>query len=290
MLLAGYVVARVVATHAERSPTLGTSRVWPSGEGRLVGRVVDEEDGVQLALHLLGARVTTSAERQGFASALHTEYARLRAARGLTSTPLVATLLGAQRATAFDVIHYAPDATSDDAVVFFHGSAGNWGLLCALVSEGANGVGLHSYCPSTSARGRWDTRASRTIVRETLSRVSETHPGRVFLVALSNGAASASAMVEDARATLRSGALRGVVLLFGIDARLDAGVDTLVVYGASDERFRPEVVRRTLDTLAPRYAGRAALDAVSVPGDHFALVKNRVSSLSPLTRFLEERQ
>ena len=233
-----------------------------------LARAVDEEDGVQLATRLAGDWIMTDRERTGFADALHTRYSALRERRAMPPTPLTATLMGLQSPDSFDVIRPREPNAPAGTLVFFHGAAGNWALLCALVGDAAADVGFATRCPSTDFRGRWDEARSREVARRAIAAARDERPGLPLVLAgLSNGAATAHAAVDEAR---RTGEIAGVLMLYGVDERVPADVPAAIVYGAHDQRFRAASVRRVA-TQWEREERDVRLWRISA--DHFGLVK-----------------
>lgn len=268
VLFAGVLAFRLITVGAE-GPGARIERMPEGFEARSVGRALAEEDGVQLALALMaGHGFATEREREGFAEALDEAYADFRARHGTLPTPLIPTVLGMQEPNAFELIH-VDGPHPDDAVLFLHGAAGNWSLLCWLVADAARDAGLSTYCPSVGVAGDWERPDSLEVVRTSLRRMRARGVTRVHLVALSQGAASLSGVVDAFPEEFAS-----LLMLFGVDTHLTPPtLPSAIVHGIDDERFLTEVVEATAENW--RALG-ADIELHAVDGDHFALVKRRV--------------
>ena len=232
--------------------------------GRIVDRLVEEQDVVLSAAPLLGSlRMIPRGEGEGLTGALQTEYARMRGAEGAAPSPFASTVLGLDGPDAFDVLlHEAQGARGSVAVVFLHGYGGSFALPCWEVAAAAARVGMETACPSVGPRGDWWTPRGERIARETVRWVRGRGATRVVLAGLSNGGIGASRLAPRLRREID-----GVVLLSGAaPVAPPRGLPVLVVHGRQD--------RMTSASVATRYARRAGRHGtlVLLPGDHFVLV------------------
>ncbi|MEM1413877.1 MAG: hypothetical protein AAGH15_03210 [Myxococcota bacterium] len=254
----------------------------PAGEGEpTLGRLLPERDGVILGASALGAAgLATERERDGFVEALDRAYTLYEAREGQVPTPLLATVFGAQRAASFDMLRFSPEtaAVSETEVLFLHGAAGNWGLLCWLVAEAAREAGLATTCPSIGASGDWTTPEGLATLAATHQWLKERGVRRIVMLALSQGAASmGAASVALGDDLVAAGAL------FGYDPAFEPRVPTLVVYATEDERFPSALLNARVDRWVRRGAD---VTRVAIEGDHFALVKATATTQAAIREWL----
>ena len=241
----------------------GTRMVVIDGEGasaRWVSRVVDESDvaiNASRALFALGLLRDDAAE---VSSAMRVEYARMHREHGDVASPLVATHLGLQRPSGFDLVVIEPEAPVQGAVVFLHGSAGNFELPCWQIARAVASLGLVTACPSTRWTADWESENGELIVRRTIARLRARGIERFVLAGLSAGGYGASLLAPRMK-----GEFACLVLLSGADPEAPtADIPTLVVQGRNDT-----MVRGT-DPIA--YAERTDARYVEIDAGHFALL------------------
>lgn len=207
----------------------GTSSV------RLVDRILDEAD-----VATIGARFVSDAEGKELPRALVRAYEAMKREEGRAlPSPVLATALGLQRPSAFDVIVVRPEAQSPPraALVFLHGSGGSFVQPCRQMAAIARPLGMTTVCPSTNVAAEWTESPGREILSATIARLRRNGIERVVVAGLSNGGIGASLLAP----TLPRGEIQGLVLVSGVSpSAAPAGVPTLVVHGREDERVEVE--------------------------------------------------
>jgi len=246
------------------------------GSGRLVDRLIDESD---LALAGMSAAYATGFLRDDadrLPEAMRRGYATMRREEGDLPTPQVATLLGLERASAFDLIVVDAAPPVRGAVVFLHGSAGNFELPCFQIARVMRPRGITTACPATSWSGWWATPGGETIVRRSLEVVRARGASRVILMGLSNGGISGSIL-----APRLNGSIAGLVLFSGADSDApEAGVPTLVFHGVHDGHVDVEDSRL--------YAARTNARFIPLPAGHFAMLVEAERIEPELIAFVED--
>lgn len=258
-----FVLARLAVTGD--GTTLRAITLPEGGRGRLVNRLVEEQDVSLLAGRLLqwtgGIRAS---EVDEFLPKLRGIYGEMRAAEGATPTPFVATYLGLQSADAFDTIVIEPDGEPRGAVIFLHGFAGNFSELCWQFAQAAREANLVTVCPSVSWVGDWWRRQGADTVRATLRWVRETRSlDRVYLAGLSNGGVGAHELAPQF-----AGDLQGLLLISGASSSSQTSKLPVFVL-ASDGDSRMPV--RTLRGVADEAGARGTY--LELKGGHFVFAE-----------------
>jgi pimeloyl-ACP methyl ester carboxylesterase len=227
---------------------------------RLISRLVDESDvaiNASRALFVLGLLHDDAAE---VSSAMRLEYARMHREHGELASPLVATHLGLQQPSGFDLVVIEPPSPPRGAVVFLHGTAGNFELPCWQVARSVASLGLATACPSTRWVADWASESGEAIVRRTVALLRARGLERFVLAGLSAGGYGASMLAPRMK-----GDFAGLVLLSGADPEAPAsGIPALVIQG------RDDTLVRASDAFA--YAERSGARYVDVDAGHFALL------------------
>jgi pimeloyl-ACP methyl ester carboxylesterase len=192
-------------------------------------------------------------------------------------TPQVATLLGLQRPSAIDVVVFEPPEAPRGAVVFLHGSAGNFDMPCWQIARAVAVAGALTACPSTGGSGEWATPEGEATLRRTVDALRARGLARVVLMGLSNGGIGASELAPRMK-----GAFAGLVLFSGAaELAPTAGVPTLVLHGKRDTHVSPESSIAYAEATGARY--------VELDAGHFAMLV-RAREVGPLvTAFVRER-
>lgn len=249
-----------------------------AGQGRVVDRLVEEQDVVLSAAPLLGPmKLVPRGEGAGLTDGLRREYARMRAVEGTAPSPFASTVLGLDGRESFDLMwHEVAGRRSDVGVVFLHGFGGSFALPCWEVASAAARAGMETACPSIGQRGDWWTARGEDITRQTIAWMRARGARRIVLAGLSNGGIGASRLAPRMR-----GEIAGVVLLSGAAAvEPPRGLPVLVVHGRADHMTSAGVARR----YAARAGRRGTL--VLLDGDHFVLVARAAEIQSHLTDWL----
>lgn len=254
--------ARVVV--ADEGDHLRSTRLPGAGQGRVVDRLVEEQDVVLSAAPLLRPMgLIPSREGDGLTGALRREYARMRLAEGAAPSPFASTALALDGPESFDVLwHAVPAGRSSVAVLFLHGYGGSFALPCWEVASAAASAGMQTACPSVGQRGDWWTARGERIARQTIAWLRARGATRIVLAGLSNGGIGASRLAPRLRREID-----GLVLLSGAaPVAPPRGLPVLVVHGRQDRMTSPAVASRYA-----RGAGRRGT-LVLLDGDHFVLV------------------
>jgi pimeloyl-ACP methyl ester carboxylesterase len=245
---------------ADEGENLRQGELPGSGSGRVVDRLLEEQDIVISAAPLLGPlKLIPRGEGTGLTEALRREYARMRAAEGAAPSPFASTALSLDGPESFDLLwHEVRGRRSTTAVVFLHGYGGSFALPCWEVASAAARAGMETACPSVGQRGDWWTARGERITRETIRWLRARGATRIVLAGLSNGGIGASRLAPRLR-----GELAGLVLISGAaPVAPPRGVPVLVVHGRRDRMTSPAIARQ---------AGRRG-KLVMLDGDHFVLV------------------
>jgi pimeloyl-ACP methyl ester carboxylesterase len=205
--------------------------------------------------------------------AMRDAYDQMAREEGDLPSPFAATYLGLQRPGASDAIEFMRDG--DAAVVFLHGSAGNFTMSCWLFARAASRAGMSTTCPSTTWVGDWWSHPGEKIVRESIASLRARGKKRIYLAGLSNGGIGASRLAPR----LADEKIAGLVLVSGAapDAT-SAHVPTLVVQGRGDTQVPATVCRA--------YATRANAKYVELDAGHFALLVEREKAQRAITEWL----
>jgi pimeloyl-ACP methyl ester carboxylesterase len=226
------LLATVVAWRAARCPRPGVEvTVLPGGGSRIVNRLVEERDGTLPVGTLLRAMGSIPHdESRDFLPGLRRVYDRMDAEAGSVPSPAVATYLGMEHPSAFDVAIFRPPGPVRFAVVFLHGYAGNCAVYCWVVARAALPLGAMTVCPSVGPDGRWWLAGGPATVAATLEFVRRQGVSTVVLAGLSNGGLGASRLAPRFRDQLS-----GLMLISGCESDApSAGLPTLVVHGRAD--------------------------------------------------------
>jgi pimeloyl-ACP methyl ester carboxylesterase len=251
-----------------------------SSRARLLDRLFEERDAAMVGSRLLVLVGAVPAREFPSLPALLAEaYPRVERETPRLGTPIPATLLGLQRADAFDAIVVAPGTGEGElGVVFLHGFAGNFALQCLEVARAARAEGAITICPSTRFEGDWWRGDGEDIVRASIAHLRARGAREIVLVGLSNGGVGASRLAP------RLGReIDGLVLLSGLSPRApSAAVPTLVIQGDRDTMVRTSAVRAWA-------RGRARVRYVELPGTHFVLLEERERVAEALRRAFDTR-
>ncbi len=149
-------------------------------------------------------------------------------------------------------------------------------LDCAKEDGGALTI-----CPGTNFDGHWQDEGGERILRATLDELKSRGIRRVvvvvvfvFLAALSNGAAGASALVSRFASSLQ-----GLILISGAPANGGTGgLPTLVMHGGHDTMASARTARA--------FAERTHATYTEFEGGHFVLLTRRQETRAALVDWL----
>jgi hypothetical protein len=249
----------------------------PGGDVRAIDRVVDERDiAVNASRAIAYTHFMKDPDVPELPTAMRDAYDQMAREEGDLPSPFAATYLGLQRPGASDAIELMRDG--DAAVVFLHGSAGNFTMSCWLFARAAAKAGVSTTCPSTTWVGDWWSHSGEKIVRDSIASLRARGKTRIYLAGLSNGGIGASRLAPR----LTDEKLAGLILVSGAAPDASAsGMPTLVVQGRGDTQVSAAVVRA--------YATRANAKYVELDAGHFALLVEREKSQRAITEWLARR-
>jgi pimeloyl-ACP methyl ester carboxylesterase len=258
----------------------------PSGDSRLINRLVAERDGTLLAAHmlLLTGQLPRSDARD-FLPALDAAFDRIDGAAGPFATPAAATWLGLQSPEDFDMVVIPPEGPNppEAAVVALHGYTGNFAVYCWQLSRAARAISALTVCPSVGPLGDWWSRQGEETLKNTLAWLERRGIRRVYLAGLSNGGVGASVLAG--RLAHSTPELRGLLLISGASRVAEAPrVPVLLVQGQHDSMFPA----RRMRAFAER-AGKLAT-SVEIDSGHFAFLDHAEECERAIASWLRERE
>lgn len=247
----------------------------PGGDVRAIDRVVDERDmAVNASRAIAYTHFMNDPDVPELPNAMRDAYDQMAREEGDLPSPFAATYLGLQRPGASDAIEFMRDG--DAAVVFLHGSAGNFTMSCWLFARAAAKAGVSTTCPSTTWVGDWWSHSGEKIVRDSIASLRARGKKRIYLAGLSNGGIGASRLAPR----LADEKLAGLVLVSGAAPDASAsGLPTLVVQGRVDAQVSAAVCRA--------YATRSNAKYVELDAGHFALLVERDKAQRAITDWLQ---
>jgi hypothetical protein len=273
VLLVVTLLARLVA--AERGATL----VMHAGDGgsRLVDRAIDETDLSVAAARLLGF---TSFGSDPDAAALPRQmtaaYARMHADQGAAPSPVVATYLGLQEPSTYDLIEIGDIERASGVVVFLHGFTGSFALPCWEISRAAARASMATVCPAIRWIGDWWSPAGEATLRDVVARLRARGQTRLVLAGLSNGGIGGSLLLSRLPRVFQ-----GFLAISGVSAEAAApGIPVLCVQGRGDRNIPPEI--------ALAYAARTGGRYVDLDAGHFALLMKEDLAVDAIASWLRD--
>lgn len=255
--------AALVAVAAIRGCTARAGETMSFAPGpRIVARLFDEQDIAVAGTRVLVGGGLLRDDADELPAAMRAAYARMRAEEGDAPSPVLATYLGMQSPSEFDLVVVEPGSETrpGDAVVFLHGYAGNFALPCWQMARAVAPLGVLTACPSTRWIGDWWSPDGEATVRRTVEALRARGVTRIVLAGLSNGGYGASRLAPRLRSSLA-----GLVLISG--AAPDAppsGLPTLVVHGRRDSMAS--------FSSATAYAARSGARVVALDAGHFSML------------------
>jgi pimeloyl-ACP methyl ester carboxylesterase len=233
-----------------------------SPEPRFVDRLLDEKDVALSGTRVLVAGGMLHDDAAELPAAMRSAYSKMRDEEGDAPSPVVATYLGMQSSSEFDLLVFAPprDEPARGAVVFLHGFAGNFALPCWQMARAVAPLGVITACPSTRWVGDWWSADGERTVRRTVEMLRARGVSRIVLAGLSNGGYGATRLAPRMRGTFV-----GVILISG--ASPDAGppgIPALVIHGRKDTMAD--------FSEATGYAARTGAKLVALDAGHFAML------------------
>lgn len=202
----------------------------------VLGGILEERDLVLIMARFLPFIGGISfSEAKGLVPELVKSYDEMESEQGSYSSLLFDSLAGMPYFVGSEILTFNAKARGDpkSAVVFLHGTGGNFVLLCWIISKGSESIGAATFCPTLNVLGNWGSETGRKIVSELISDLRSKGTEHIYLVGLSAGAVGvgqiASSLAND---------LAGAGLLFGGHPAIRTlKKPILFMYGKDDERF-----------------------------------------------------
>ena len=283
-LIALLVVVLLSARREVILPRQGELFSVPGARTFAMGDVVPERDILAVAarfLPLIGG--LSLSEASGLFSAISTLADSMERERNRYTSPLIPSLIGASLLFDSKVLALSPQegGSTNRAVVFLHGTGGNIGLVCWIISKAAVSINADTYCPSLGVLGMWGSDRGREIVRELMTNLRARGKTEIYLVGISAGAVGAAELVQDFESQLR-----GVALLNGAHPVIKtAKLPVLFLYGKQDERFPPSL----LAWIARQSAqGNPAVTIAELDGDHLMVLKQHGTLQGTLAKWMSQ--
>ena len=270
------VIAMLRVITVGHGPTMRVTDA-DGGSARWVSRLVDESDiAVTFARMLVGIGMLRD-DATDLPSSMRKEYLRMRAEQGEVASPVLATHLGLQGPSGFDLVSIEGAAPITAAVVFLHGSAGNFELPCWQIARAVGSLGVTTACPSTRWAPDWETENGQAIVQRTLDLLRAKGIRTFVLIGLSAGGYGASLLAPRMKDVFV-----GLVLVSGADPLAPAaGAPTLVIQGRNDTMVQP------VDPST--YATLTGAHYVEIDAGHFALLVRSAEVEQEIRAFVEAR-
>lgn len=281
-LIALLVVILLSARREVILPRQGELFSVPGARTFAMGDIVPERDVLAVAarfLPLIGG--LSLSEASGLFSTISALTDSMEQERNRYTSPLVPSLIGASLLFDSKVLALSPQegGSTNRAVVFLHGTGGNIGLICWIISQAAVSISADTYCPSLGVLGMWGSDRGREIVRELLTNLRTRGKTEIYLVGISAGAVGAAELLHEFESQLR-----GVALLNGAHPVIkDTKLPVLFLFGKQDERFPPSL----LAWIARQSGQRNSLVTISeIDGDHLMAIKRHETLQGALATWL----
>lgn len=237
----------------------------PGGKnGRILNNLIDEQNMTLFGFRPAAALglITHREAEDGFAAFVNL-YQELHQITATPPSPVVATYLGLQEPTAFDLLVIEPEGETNTAVIFLHGFGGSFAFECWAVAQAARQTNVLTVCPAVGWIGDWWTDDGAVTLQTTLDYLHGRKIEHIFLAGLSNGGLGASLL-----APRFSSQLDGLILISGVSPQAqDSKLPTLLIHGVGDERIPA--------ALAAQFTAVVGENATYMPveSDHFMLAK-----------------
>jgi pimeloyl-ACP methyl ester carboxylesterase len=181
------------------------------------------------------------------------------------------------------------------AIVFLHGSGGNFKSYTWIMKQIADEVGMFIIAPSYGM-GNWREPDTSRVIREAIkdaSKVTLIDQHRLHLIGLSNGGLGVSQAASQSDQPFRSLTFLSPVferMALGSPAFTDQwrGHPILVITGTHDERVPFDYVQNTVEML--KASGVQSQFHAIEGADHFMLFSHRADVVKTLTDWLRAQQ
>jgi pimeloyl-ACP methyl ester carboxylesterase len=195
--------------------------------------------------------------------------------------------------SAGQVFVYAPKTPKPlearPALVFFHGSGGNFKAYCWVLAELARRLDCVLIAPS-SGMGNWDGQQSRAALASALeagSRVAAIDRNQIHVIGLSNGGRAVSQLGASSQGEIKT--LTFISPVFDAEAlgSLDSRHRVLMVTGDLDDRVPLSYVQ---DNAAKIMRHGVAVELRTfLEADHFLMFSHRRELVETIARWLKKR-
>lgn len=209
-------------------------------------------------------------EAQGLIPSIIKSYDEMELEQGKYSSLLIDSLAGLPHVLGSEVLTFNAKFQNNpkSAVLFLHGTGGNFGLICWIISKGSQSIGAATYCPTLNLLGNWGSDKGRKIVADLIVELRSKGIEHLYLVGLSSGAVG----VGRIAASLEN-EFDAVALLFGAHPAIKSfGKAILFMYGRNDERF-PVQLLSWVASLSAKTNPNVTINIVQ--GGHFFALQHR---------------
>ena len=207
----------------------------------VLGGILEERDIVLIMARFLPFIGGISfSEAKGLVPELIKSYDEMESEQGKYSSLLFDSLAGIPYFVGSEILAFDAKNPSNQksAVIFLHGTGGNFALLCWMISKGSQSIGAATYCPTLNVLGNWGSETGRKIVSQLISDLRSKGTEHIYLAGLSAGAVGAGQIAGSLAEELE-----GVGLLFGGHPAIRTlKKPVLFMYGKDDERFPVELL------------------------------------------------
>jgi predicted esterase len=226
-----------------------------------ISRLADERETVLVGLHLSNALGFVKGREKD-----HLEELLLSAYSAPWRPWPNAALIDSSPDSARHLEHVPTGIARLPCIVFLHGFGGQLTAYLRVLHQ-AFGSRFAIVAPFLDYTGAFWTPRGKAVVRTLVTRdlPPEVDRTRMFLVGLSNGAAGATAILQDPEL---SGRFRGFVLVSGVSeiGQPSLRANVLLIAGTKDDRFPLEYIKGAAEAL--RESG-AQVQLEAFPADHF---------------------
>jgi pimeloyl-ACP methyl ester carboxylesterase len=278
---------RLIRTWQNTSPNISVITLPQNKETRWINTLIDEQDSLivgEALFHLSGG--DSPNEHKGIATALHTDYSKMRATQPVFPSPFVSTYLNLQQPNHFDAVIIRPEMSHPPelALVFLHGYMGNVTAQCWEIAQAMRDFDAVTLCPSTDWKGDWWQPQGQAILQSTFEYLREQGIQNFYLGGFSNGGISIGRLASRLK---DEKGLAGLILIDGFDNGLglrELGLPILMLEGLQDERIPPALARQ----IAAEIGDLGTY--LEVNGDHFLIMKQPALVQNAIIKWLKTQE
>lgn len=211
----------------------------------------------------------------------------LRNAYPASSRPWPNAVLIESSSSALRHLEHVPGgSTAVPCIVFLHGFGGQLTAYSRVLHQ-AFGDRFAIVAPFLDYTGAFWTPRGKAVVSALITKhlPPEVDRARVFLIGLSNGAAGATAILQDPELSRQ---FRGFVLVSGVGevAQPSSGANVLLIAGTDDVRFPLHDIESAAESL--RGSG-ARVEIETFPADHFLWLSHAPEMTTTIDSWLSAR-